>query len=431
MARWRATLGYASTSRGDVWRMSSILRQRKLAAMIHPCVHAHADPLPGWRSAWLAVLLGLISLLAACAPVASSRASEGVATASAESANVYRDPKLGFSLALPAGWSATSYPGSRGSASTTAVVVRDPAQPAALIVLGVTHSASNALSLRRPRRARAAYRVVSGVSRRHLAAARPRPLRRADSARGPGLRARRLVRDERHRLYKPVGTAPRHVSARACRLRRARIAHNSASANLRGYAADRRLFGDAQLGTQPRRARCHLALRRLGRARARGVCLQQHRLQRSVPVPMHGVGQPLRSRRLRSGAHSRQRRALLRLLPGRRIASWRRARSAVRDVRPRRRLQPRAQRIRAAPRRPAGLPGCRQSARRVDLRADQLSRPCRADHGGRREPCLRRPGELQRPPLLPRAAVDIKCQRLPHHRRQRHLQSHRAWLDSY
>jgi len=78
--------------------------------------------------------------LTACAQIPPRATS--TATPIAVRIGNYTDAKLGFSLQLPAGWSATAYPGRRGSPHNTALVLRDPANPAALVTLGVIRGAA-------------------------------------------------------------------------------------------------------------------------------------------------------------------------------------------------------------------------------------------------------------------------------------------------
>src|SRR5260221_3131302 len=87
-----------------------------------------------------ACLIVLALALTACAQ-ASPRATSTL-TATAVRTGNYIDAKLGFSLQLPTGWSATAYPGRRGSPHNTALVLRDLANPAALVTLGVIRGAA-------------------------------------------------------------------------------------------------------------------------------------------------------------------------------------------------------------------------------------------------------------------------------------------------
>src|SRR5579885_3164213 len=93
----------------------------------------------------LLAALGTLVLLASCASqpqTASTPTSVAATAASTPSGNIYADAKLGFRLTIPAGWTATAYPGISASQPTTDVVFADPSQPTHRIEVGVFHGSA-------------------------------------------------------------------------------------------------------------------------------------------------------------------------------------------------------------------------------------------------------------------------------------------------
>ncbi|HEX6797915.1 MAG TPA: CHAP domain-containing protein [Ktedonobacterales bacterium] len=83
-------------------------------------------------------LLGALVLLAGCA-VQASPATRHAATPSptARPVPAYVDARLGFSIALPAGWTAQPSPGLHAAENAAAVALTDPAHPGTLVLVSV------------------------------------------------------------------------------------------------------------------------------------------------------------------------------------------------------------------------------------------------------------------------------------------------------
>jgi hypothetical protein len=83
-------------------------------------------------------LLAAISLLAACAsPSGLARSRAQAPTTTAASFPAYVDPRLGFSIALPAGWTAQPSPGVHAAPNVAAVTLADAAHPGTLVLMSV------------------------------------------------------------------------------------------------------------------------------------------------------------------------------------------------------------------------------------------------------------------------------------------------------
>ena len=97
------------------------------------------------RAKLLALLAALV-LLAGCAAQAGPTTTRHMATAAVTPTPLpvaaYVDARLGFSIALPAGWTAQRSPSLRAAATVAAVALADPTNPGTLVLVSVMRGAS-------------------------------------------------------------------------------------------------------------------------------------------------------------------------------------------------------------------------------------------------------------------------------------------------
>ena len=96
----------------------------------------------GIVAALLLAVLAMTMLLASCAPSPSPAAHPAAtATPTAKPIPAYVDTRLGFSIALPAGWAAQPSPGLRAAPNVAAVTLADTAHPGMLVLVSVMRGA--------------------------------------------------------------------------------------------------------------------------------------------------------------------------------------------------------------------------------------------------------------------------------------------------